>query len=182
MKKLVFCVILCYAIAANAGISAGLSFQFYLISDNAGTINNTAPSTTSTDTKITFAPVLRIPLSPVSEIDPTIGFSSNSTTSFSEVFLGCGLFYQFVKNGIFSMSTGPAFSATFETDQTANIVVLYMPLNFDFQINQTWSIRASTTVAQIKYEYYETGLTKHNVFIWNLITDLSPAFSVFYTF
>ncbi len=191
MKCLFLIALLTAALTANAQVSLGLTIQNSLDSYTYSS-DPATPSTNTTSFDMLAGPAFRIMMSRNFELAPSGGFqyqyqsnaNGQTTTSITQVgtYLGCGLYFYLLSQGFVRFSLGPDVNANFWFSHDEEIVGVGLPLNLDFQLNPSWSIRASARAFEISYHGEKTGTQTSGWFDYNLQTVLSPSFTLYYTF
>jgi len=104
--------------------------------------------------------------------------------------LGCGYFFHVVHIGILTFSLGPDLGFNFYlppsnsgSDYSKFMITAGVPLNFDFDFFQKYSIRISASAFDIGYLHVaEATDVSENTFDYSLQSILAPSFTFFYTF
>lgn len=196
MKYVLPCVVVAgFLFAGNAQNSIGLNVHSTLTNFSHNDENISADSKSNSDFELSAGPVLRIMLGGDREVDPYAGFSFSNTNNVNNLsqlgfWLGCGYFFHVVHSGILTFSLGPDASFNFYlppsnsgSDYSKFRINAGVPLNFDFDFFQKYSIRISASAFTMGYLHdAEVKGVSENTFDYSLQSILAPSFTFFYTF
>ena len=196
MKNALLCIAAAgFLFMGNAQTSIGLNVNNTLKNFSHNDDNVPANSNSNSDFELSAGPMLRIMLGGDREVDPYAGFSFSNTNNVNNLsqlgfWLGCGYFFHVVHIGILTFSLGPDASFNFYlppsnsgSDYSKFRINAGVPLNFDFDFFQKYSIRISASAFTMGYLHdAEVKGVSENTFDYSLQSILAPSFTFFYTF